>query len=188
MITVSRSSMSCTFPAKFLMIGSLNPCPCGYLTDSSRDCRCSPFQIQNYHAKLSGPLLDRIDLHVDVPAVKYQELSRGAPGEASAPIRERVQRARDRQLARFHAHSGIFCNAHMRHRDIRKFCPLDEAGTTLLEQAMARTGLSARAYDRILKVARTIADLAGDEQIGSAALSEAIQYRTLDKDMWKAGR
>jgi magnesium chelatase family protein len=186
-ITVSRSSMSLTFPAKCLLIGAMNPCPCGYYGSQAGECRCSPPQIQRYHSRLSGPLLDRIDLHVNVPAVQFQEMTRGQAGEASSIARERVQRARDIQTARFQGHPGVFCNAHMRHRDIRKFCQLDAACLALLERAMAGMGLSARAHDRILKVARTIADLAGEETISTTTLSEAIQYRSLDRDMWRAG-
>ena len=184
-IMISRSSMTCAFPANLILIGSLNPCPCGYLTDPSRECRCSPPQIQRYHAKLSGPLLDRIDLHIDVPAVKYQEMSRAVPGESSLAVRERVQQARDVQIRRFRDRPGIFCNAQMRHRDIRRYCQIDDGGAALLEKAMVGLGLSARSYDRILKVARTIADLTGEERVTTAALSEAIQYRSLDREMWR---
>ncbi len=184
-ITVARSAMTCQFPAQFMLCGSVNPCPCGYLTDPSRECRCNPGEIQRYHARLSGPLLDRIDIHIDVPAVKYQELTRGQAGESSVNVRERVQRARDVQLARFKATKGVYCNAHMRKKELEKFCKLDAETLAMLEQAMNRLGLSARAYDRILKVARTIADLAGAESIGTEAISEAIQYRTLDRDIWK---
>jgi magnesium chelatase family protein len=187
-IMISRSSMTCSFPAKVILIGALNPCPCGYLTDRSGRCQCSPVQVQRYRARLSGPLLDRIDLHVDVPAVQYQEMTRGESGETSRDVRDRVQRARDIQNERFRDHTGIYCNAHMRHRDIRRFCPLDAECMGLLERAMAGMGLSARAHDRILKVARTIADLAGEPALTPAALSEAIQYRTLDREMWRAVR
>ena len=165
--------------------GSLNPCPCGYLTDPARDCRCSPADVLRYHARLSGPLLDRIDIHIDVPAVKYQEMTRGQPGEPSAEVSRRVQQAREIQLKRFSALKGVFFNAHMSQREIQQHCKLDEQTLALLERAMASMNLSARAYDRILKVARTIADLAGEEQIGPPAISEAIQYRSLDRDMWK---
>ena len=183
-ITVTRSSMAASFPAKTLLCGSCNPCNCGYLTDPSGRCHCSPFDIQRYRARLSGPLLDRIDIHIDVPAVKYQEMTRGTPGESSALVRERVQRARDVQTRRFGGIKGIHCNAHMRHREIQKYCKLSEETLALLERAMANYGLSARAYDRILKVSRTIADLAGEEHIGPTAISEAIQYRSLDRDYW----
>jgi len=185
LITVTRSSMTCQFPARFMLCGSMNPCPCGYLSDPTRECRCTPVQVQRYHARLSGPLLDRIDLHVEVPAVKYQELTRGAAGETTADVRARVQAARDAQLRRYRGIPGVLCNAHMRGRQIRSFCQLDGETLSLLERAMAGMGLSARAYDRILKVARTIADLAGEERIGPAHVSEAIQYRALDRQMWR---
>jgi magnesium chelatase family protein len=184
-ITITRAAMSSEFPARFMLCGSMNPCPCGYMTDPGRECRCSPIEIQRYQSRLSGPLLDRIDIHIEVPPVKYQELTRGQDGEPSASVRDRVQRARDRQLARFEGIGGVLCNAHMRGKEIRKFCALDEATLALLERAMAGLGLSARAYDRILKVARTIADLEGKETIDSTAVSEAINYRTLDREMWK---
>jgi len=130
-------------------------------------------------------LLDRIDIHIDVPSVKYQEMTRGTPGETSAQVRERVQRARDIQSRRFAGIKGVHCNAHMRHRETQKYCKLDDQTLALLERAMASYGLSARAYDRILKVARTIADLAGEENIGPTAISEAIQYRSLDRELWR---
>lgn len=184
-ITVTRSSMAATFPAKTLLCGSCNPCNCGYWGDGTGRCTCSPVDVQRYRARLSGPLLDRIDIHIDVPAVKYQEMTRGLPGEPSAQVRERVQRARDLQTRRFAGITGVFCNAHMRHREIQKFCKLGDETLTLLERAMAQYGLSARAYDRILKVARTIADLAGNESIEGENISEAIHYRSLDRQVWK---
>lgn len=184
-ITVTRSAMTCQFPARFILCGSMNPCPCGYLTDPDHECRCRPNDIQRYHAKLSGPLLDRIDIHVEVPAVKYQQLTRGEPGEPTTVVRERVQRARDRQLERFGRENGTLCNAHMSRKLLQAHCGLDSATLELLETAMRNMGLSARAYDRILKVARTIADLEGEDSIGPAAISEAITYRSLDRDIWK---
>lgn len=184
-ITITRSSMTCEFPAQFMLCGSMNPCPCGYMTDPARECRCAPAQIQRYHSRLSGPLLDRIDIHVDVPAVQYQELTRGAPGESTADVRARVQGARDIQSKRFEDKEGVHCNAHMHGRMIREHCKLDDETLGLLERAMTSMGLSARAYDRILKVARTIADLDSEGAITPAAISEAIQYRTLDREMWK---
>jgi magnesium chelatase family protein len=184
-ITVTRSAMTCQFPARFILCGSMNPCPCGYMTDPDHECRCRPNDIQRYHAKLSGPLLDRIDIHIEVPAVKYQQLTRGEPGEPTATVRERVQQARDRQLERFGAANGTLCNAHMSRKLLQKHCALEPATLDILETAMRNLGLSARAYDRILKVARTIADLDGDEVVGPPAVAEAITYRTLDRDIWK---
>lgn len=194
-ITVTRSAMTCEFPAQFMLCGSMNPCPCGYLTDPEHDCRCRPTEVQRYHSRLSGPLLDRIDIHVEVPAVKYQELTRGAAGEATAVVRRRVQEARNLQLARFSERNGersgernggsVLCNAQMNPSDIRRHCALDDKTLALLERAMKSLGLSARAYDRILKVSRTVADLDGSETVGTPHISEAIQYRTLDRDIWK---
>lgn len=184
-VTVSRAAMTCRFPARFQLVASMNPCPCGYLTDPTHECRCTPADIQRYHGRLSGPLLDRIDLHVDVPAVKYQELTRGAAGEPSAAVRERVMAARRIQLNRFRGRPGVFANAQMSQRDLQKYCRLDGATMGLLERAMQQTGLSARAYDRILKVARTIADLAGRAEIDAEAISEAIHYRSLDRSDWR---
>jgi magnesium chelatase family protein len=183
-VTISRAASSLTFPANFTLVASMNPCPCGYF-GSTRECKCSPMQIQRYVGKISGPLMDRIDIHVDVPAVKFNELrGRGTPeGETSAAIRERVNAARSRQLARFNG-EGIFSNAAMPPGAIRKFCAIDAASESLLEKAMLRQGLSARAHDRILKVARTIADLEGSDQIQPAHLSEAINYRSLDRNYW----
>ncbi len=162
----------------------LHGCPCGFHGDLSHDCVCSPFAIQRYRAKLSGPLLDRIDIHIDVPAVPYKELAGGASGEASAVIRERVNAARQRQLARFGDKRGTFCNAQMESADLRRFCELDVRGHDLLKLAMTKLGLSARAYDRVLKVARTIADLEGVDDIRPEHVSEAIQYRSMDRSPW----
>lgn len=184
-ITVTRSAMTCQFPARFILCGSMNPCPCGYMTDPDHDCRCRPNDIQRYHSKLSGPLLDRIDIHIEVPAVKYQQLTRGEPGEPTSSVRERVQSARDRQIHRFGSGNGVLCNAHMSRKQLHEYCRLDAATLEMLETAMRNLKLSARAYDRILKVARTIADLEGEDAIGPAAVSEAINYRTLDRDTWK---
>jgi magnesium chelatase family protein len=183
-VTISRAASSLTFPANFTLVASMNPCPCGYF-GSSRECKCSPIQIQRYVGKISGPLMDRIDIHVDVPAVKFNELrGRGVPeGETSEAIRERVKAARDVQLERFST-EGIFSNSAMSPGQIRKHCALDADSESLLEKAMARQGLSARAHDRILKVARTIADLAGCEKVDAAHLSEAINYRSLDRNYW----
>ncbi len=183
-VTISRAAMSLTFPAHFTMVASMNPCPCGYF-GSSRECKCSPMQIQRYVGKISGPLLDRIDIHIDVPAVKFKEL-RGkgvAVGDSSEKIRQRVINARQIQLERF-VGDGVFSNSAMSPTQIRKFCALDAESENLLESAMLRQGLSARAHDRILKVSRTIADLEQSENVQSTHISEAIGYRSLDRNYW----
>lgn len=162
----------------------MHGCPCGFLNDPTRECHCTPPQIQRYAARISGPLLDRIDLHLDVPAVKYQELRAAAAAEErSERIRARVVAARERQLGRFRG-ERIFCNAQMGPRQVTRHCALSAAGEQLLERAMLRLGLSARAHDRILKVSRTIADLSGADALEPAHLAEAIQYRTLDRTYW----
>jgi magnesium chelatase family protein len=181
LVTISRATMSLTYPAKFMLAAAMNPCPCGYSTDPDNECSCTPVQIQRYLSKISGPLLDRIDLHVAVPAVKYHELSSNQLGESSAVIRDRVKQARDIQLERFKNKKHIFCNAHMETNEIRHYCQLDTEGEQLLKIAITKLGLSARAYDRILKVSRTIADLAASANIQAAHVSEAIQYRSLDR-------
>ena len=164
----------------------MNPCPCGHLNDPTRACVCAPPQVQRYLAKISGPLMDRIDLHVEVTPVPFDELNRKAPGEASADVRARVMAARAVQAERFEGEAGVHCNAQMGSRLVRRHCALDAAGQGLMKMALARLGLSARAYDRILKVARTIADLAGAESIASEHLAEAVQYRSLDRGWWGA--
>lgn len=183
-VTISRAATSLTFPSNFMLVASMNPCPCGYF-GSNRDCKCSPPMIQRYVGKISGPLMDRIDIHIDVPAVEFKEL-RGKTNEQienSETIRARVIKAREIQLERFKG-EGIFSNSAMSPTHIRKFCPLDANSETLLERAMLKQGLSARAHDRILKVSRTIADLSGEENISPAHISEAINYRSLDKNYW----
>ena len=159
----------------------MNPCPCGYYTDPNRECTCIPGTVQKYLSKVSGPLLDRIDLHIEVPAVKYKELSSREPGESSERIRERVVGAREAQIKRFRGRKGIYANANMQSKEIREFCRLDSAGEELLKMAITKLGHSARAYDRILKVGRTIADMAGSAEIRPEHVSEAIQYRSLDR-------
>ncbi|MCS6873490.1 MAG: YifB family Mg chelatase-like AAA ATPase [Pyrinomonadaceae bacterium] len=183
-VTISRASMSVTFPANFTLVAAMNPCPCGYF-GSGRECRCTPAQIQRYVNKVSGPLLDRIDIHIEVPAVDIRELrSRSASmSESSSAIRERVVRARKIQLQRF-AKEGIFFNSAMSSSQIRKYCELDSESESILEQAILRQGLSARAHDRILKVARTIADLDGSEKIQPRHIAEAVMYRSLDRTYW----
>ncbi|MCC6866821.1 MAG: YifB family Mg chelatase-like AAA ATPase [Ignavibacteria bacterium] len=183
-VTISRSKITVDYPCNFMLASAMNPCPCGNFGNPNQDCSCQPQQIQRYMSKISGPLLDRIDIHIQVQAVKYKELSSNSTGEPSAAIRMRVIKARDVQLKRFMNKRNIFSNADMQSKDIREFCKIDSASEELMKMAITKLGLSARAYDRILKVARTIADLAGDENINSAHISEAIQYRTLDRTMW----
>jgi magnesium chelatase family protein len=175
--------MTVSFPATFMLAAAMNPCPCGYFNDPSHECTCTPPLIQRYVAKISGPLLDRIDIHIDVPAVKYRELRGGEQPESSADIRARIEPARARQHERFKG-AKIFANAHMTPRLIQKFCKLDAASEQLLETAMTRMGLSARAHDRILKVARTIADLEGAADLATKHIAESIQYRSLDRTYW----
>ena len=183
-VTISRALNSTTFPANFMLIAALNPCPCGYRNDARRDCHCSVPQIERYMSKISGPLLDRIDIHIEVPAVAYKELSSGANGSSSAQMRDQVKGARQRQRERFNR-TATRQNGHMTHRQIREHCKLDEAGTTLLHSTMTDLGLSARAHDKVLRVARTIADLDGSPSITSNHLSEAVNYRMLDRQLWK---
>jgi len=181
-VTISRSKLSVTYPANFMLICAMNPCPCGFRTDPSRECQCQPFMVQKYLARISGPLLDRIDLHIEVPAVRYRDLAGRASGEASRSIRERVSAAREVQTTRFRGRGGLFANADMQSKEIREFCLLDGACEELLRLAITKLGLSARAYDRILKVGRTIADLAGSGEIRPEHIGEAIQYRSLDRN------
>jgi magnesium chelatase family protein len=184
-VTIARASMSLSFPARFMLAAAMNPCPCGYFNDKSRECLCTPPMIQRYVAKVSGPLLDRIDIHIEVPAVQYKELRGGAAAEGSAEIRARVMAARERQRQRFKkAGEKIYSNAQMTTRQIRAHCELGADAERLLERAMQQQGLTARAHDRILKVARTIADLEGAGQLAVSHLAEAIQYRTLDRSYW----
>ena len=182
-VTIVRSTGSTTFPASLLLIAAMNPCPCGYLGDAKRACKCGPQVVEKYHGRVSGPLLDRIDLHVEVPAVPYSELSAKADGTSSATMREQVLAARERQKTRFGG-DGRQLNGRMAGRLIRQHCPLDAEGEGLLKSAIEDLGLSARAHDRILRVARTIADLAGAEALDPAHVAEAIGYRTLDRKLW----
>ncbi|HKV54097.1 MAG TPA: YifB family Mg chelatase-like AAA ATPase [Candidatus Binataceae bacterium] len=179
-ITIARVMGTMTFPAGVMLIAAMNPCPCGFYTDSQHECTCSPMMIQRYRSRISGPLLDRIDIHIEVPAVKYRELVGRSSGETSSAIRQRVNQARSLQLARFRG-TALYCNAQMGARELHRWCEVDSAGERLLELAVNRLGLSARAYTRILKVARTIADLDDGGAIQAHHLSEAIQYRSLDR-------
>ena len=181
-VHISRAALSVTFPSQFMLLAAMNPCPCGYYSSPTHECSCTVPQIQRYRSKISGPLLDRIDIHIEVPAVKFKELSGAATGEPSDAIRERVKKGRSIQTDRFIDIKGVHCNSHMGSKEIRRYCKIDEQGQDLLNTAITRLGLSARAYDRILKVARTIADLEGVEDIRAEYLSEAIQYRSLDRD------
>ncbi len=198
-VTISRAAMSLSFPARFMLAAAMNPCPCGYFNDPSRECMCTPPMIQRYVSKVSGPLLDRIDIHIEVPAVQYKELRSGTSAEGSAEIRARVLAARERQHDRFLQYAaqpattrtkqstratGIFSNSQMTTQQIRTFCELASDAERLLERAMQQQGLSARAHDRILKVARTIADLEAAPTIAVSHIAEAIQYRTLDRSYW----
>ena len=183
-VTISRAAAAVTFPCQFMLVAAMNPCACGYYGDPKRECRCRPSQIQNYRNKISGPLLDRIDLHVEVPSIRYQELSAIVPGESSAVIRARVMTARRIQQERFKGLRRVHCNAGMRAKDVLKFCPLGREAQDILKMAITELNFSARAYDRIIKVARTIADLEGTETIEANHMQEAIQYRTLDRQLW----
>jgi len=178
-VTVSRVKASVQYPCNLMLIAAMNPCPCGYYTDPHRQCNCTPGQIQRYLSKISGPLLDRIDIHINVSAVAFRDLHRAREGESSAGIREQVERARDIQMQRFRR-ARITCNAQMNNRQVRRHCALDDKCARLLREAMEGMNLSARAYTRILKVARTAADLAGHERIEPTDVTEAVQYRCLD--------
>ena len=182
-VTISRARTSVTYPSQIMLVTAMNPCPCGYFTDTRRECRCTPRQIQSYLSRVSGPLLDRIDIHVEVPAVQYRDLAGRGDGESSATIREQVIRTHAIQEARFKRHK-ISANARMSNRHIKKFCALDQPAENILRQAMDSLGFSARAYTKVLKVARTIADLDQSENIRVEHVSEAIQYRSLDRNLW----
>jgi magnesium chelatase family protein len=181
MVTISRATSSLSFPARFILVIAYNPCPCGYLGDMKHDCRCTPAQVQRYESKLSGPLLDRIDMHLEVPAVPYKEMSSGNSGEPSSVIKERVEQARKVQKKRFAQRKNFYCNGQMIPKDLKKFCLLDKGSGKLIEDAVDRLGLSARSYHRILKIGRTIADLDQSEQLQTNHIAEAIQYRRLDR-------
>ncbi len=180
-VTLSRAAVSLTYPARFMLAAAMNPCPCGYAGDRIRSCRCEPLAVERYRGRVSGPLLDRIDLHLEVPAVAYGELVGAGAEESSAAVRARVELARQIQRERFREHPGIHANAHMTAKDLRRYCRLDPAVEALLRSAVSRLGLSARAFHRVLKIARTIADLASAAELGTIHVAEAIQYRSLDR-------
>jgi len=182
-VTIARVANTITFPAKFMLIAAMNPCPCGFLTDSKTECHCSPMQIQRYLSKISGPLLDRIDIHLEVPRLNYEKLNQKRNGETSETIRARVKKAREIQKERY-KNDNILFNAHLESKNIEKYCTLNENAQKLLKLAILELGISARAYDKILKVSRTIADLEGKETIEEEHISEAINYRNLDRNIW----
>jgi len=184
-VTIARAALTLTYPSHFMLITAMNPCPCGYLGDNHHQCRCSPNQIQRYRSRLSGPLLDRIDLHVEVPKVDYKDLSRESSGETSSQIRHQVINARKIQQQRFGSTDNVFSNSQMGPKLIKKFCAVDKAGEQLLQAAVDRLGLSARGYHRVLKIARTIADMERYPSINENHLAEAIQYRTLDRNYFE---
>ncbi len=183
-INISRAKFSVQYPANFMLVASMNPCPCGFYNHPEKECVCSVGSIKNYLNKISGPLLDRIDIQVEVVPVPFKDLTEDRPSESSKSVRERVIKAREIQHKRFAEYKSIYSNSQMTSKMMQKFCSIDDAGTTLLKSAIERMGLSARAYDRILKVSRTIADLDAIENILPEHLAEAIQYRSLDKDSW----
>jgi magnesium chelatase family protein len=183
-VTISRSRLSVAYPSSFMLIASMNPCPCGFYNHPDKQCICSPGLVQKYLSKISGPLMDRIDLHVEVTPVNFNELSSLAPAERSEKIRARVIKARAIQDKRFLNYTDVHYNAQMSPNMVRKICQIDDEGRILIKKAMEKLNLSARAYDRILKVSRTIADLAGSKEIELAHLAEAIHYRSLDRDYW----
>ena len=183
-ITISRAKYSLDYPTSFMLVASMNPCPCGYFNHPTRPCVCSPGQVQRYLNKISGPLLDRIDIQVEIVPVPFEKMSDRTPGESSAVIRERVIRARQQQAERFAQTPGVYCNAQMTSRQLQQYALPDETALQLLKNAMARLNLSARAYDRILKVARTIADLDNSADVRLPHIAEAISYRQLDRGDW----
>ncbi len=180
-VTLSRATVSLTFPARFMLAAAMNPCPCGYFGDAVHACRCTEVDVERYRSRVSGPLLDRIDIHLEVPSVAYRDLVAAEPEEPSATVRQRVELARVRQRERFRDRPGLHANAHMTARDLRRYCPIGDPVERLLREAVTRLGLSARAYHRVLKIARTIADLAGADDLSTTHVSEAIQYRSLDR-------
>ncbi len=185
-VQIGRARLSVLYPARFMLVAAMNPCPCGFHGTGDARCICHPVAVERYLGRVSGPLLDRIDLHVELPPIEARTLTARREGEASAAVRERVVAARERQLSRFGGHAGVFANAHMGPREVRRHCVLDEAGETLVRAAIERLGLSGRAYHRVLRLARTIADLAGADRIAAAHVAEAVQYRALDRSPVRA--
>ncbi len=184
-ITITRVNRTVSYPSRFMLIAAMNPCPCGYFTDRRKQCHCSSQRIQQYLSKISGPLLDRIDIHLEVPRLAYEELAGKRKGETSSEIKKRVMKAREAQNTRFAVRiSGPRCNAHMASTDTEKFCILDKEAEELLKSAVFELGISARAYDKILKISRTIADMDASENISAHHISEAISYRCLDRSFW----
>jgi magnesium chelatase family protein len=182
-VTIARVANTLTYPAKFMLVAAMNPCPCGYFTDPKRECHCTPIQIQHYLSRVSGPLLDRIDIHLEVPRLKLEHLTDKRRGEASEAIRARVDLARTTQKERYRD-DGVFFNAHLEPKDLDRYCLLDRESEELLKLAILELGISARAYDKILRVSRTIADLDGKDTIEAHHISEAISYRSLDRNLW----
>ncbi len=182
-VTISRAAGTLAFPSKVLLIGSLNPCPCGYFGDPSRSCSCSLRQVERYRSKISGPLLDRMDLHIEVPLVEFKDLSSRVPAELSSSVRQRVGECRERQRSRFGNASATRVNSEMTPEEVRLSCEMDSESSDLMEHAMSRLGLSARGYDRILKVARTVADLEGSQRVLPEHFLEAIQFRSMDRKL-----
>ncbi len=180
-VSIARAAGSITYTTDFMLVAAMNPCPCGYRSDPKRECTCTPPMIKKYVSKISGPLLDRIDIHIQVPSVEYKELSSEAGGESSSKIRQRVEQARQVQLGRFE-NSRIFFNAGMNTKQLKQYCRLDDASKQIMALAIDKMGLSARAHDRILKVSRTIADLDGMESLTAEHVAESIQYRSLDRE------
>jgi len=183
-VTISRARITVDYPASFMLISAMNPCPCGYYNHPEKECVCSPGVVRSYLNRISGPLMDRIDLHVEVTPVPFADLAEAPSGEKSTFVRQRVIEARKRQEIRFVDDDKVYSNAQMTNRNLSKYCQLDDQGKTLLKTAMEKLSLSARAYDRIIKVARTIADLDGSDDIKTQHLAEAIQYRSLDRESW----
>ena len=182
-IAITRSELAVEYPAEFMLVAAQNPCPCGYFMHPWKKCTCSELQVQRYRIKSSGPLMDRVDLHVEVPSLKYNDLEGEDKGESSSVIRTRVEKARGVQVKRFGENYAVKCNASMSHKDLKEFCPLDEKSKNFLSKAFNKLNLSMRAYDRIIKVARTIADLTEEEKINYMHIAEAVQYRSLDREV-----